>query len=66
MGREKCNTVIEQFPNFQSVFEDWKGGQNLKNVLVGKGTKEARLGKVLAGRIYRCLFSENGDEKVNP
>ena len=38
--------------------------RKLKNLLISRGTKEVKLGQVLANRIYRCLFTEDGSLPV--
>ena len=49
-----------RFPNYESLLADWRGAQELKQLSVARGTKEVKLGAILSGRTYKCLFSSNG------
>ena len=64
LGKEKCTAIAARFPNYEALLEDYRTGRQLKNVAVSRGVREIRLGAVLANRIYRCLFTEDGSASV--
>jgi hypothetical protein len=64
LGKEKCHAIALRFPTYETLLEDYTTRKELKNVLVSRGVKEAKLGPVLANRIYRCLFTADGSVSI--
>jgi hypothetical protein len=57
IGKDRVKAISEHFPSYEAVLADCKDKKSLKNLVVGRGVKGAKIGKAVADRIYKVFGS---------
>ena len=64
IGKDKVNSIVGDFCSYEKMSEDCESKKILKNLVVGRGLKGAKIGKSTADRIYKVFGSLNSKEKL--
>jgi hypothetical protein len=57
IGKDRVKAISEHFPSYEAVLIDFKNKKLLKNLVVGRGVKGAKIGRAVADRIYKVFSS---------
>ncbi len=57
IGKDRVKVISEHFSSYEAVLGDCKDKKSLKNLVVGRGVKGAKIGKAVADRIYKVFGS---------
>lgn len=57
IGKDRVKNIVEDYPCYEAVLGDCDSKKSLKNLVVGRGVKGAKIGKAIADRIYKVFGS---------
>ena len=64
IGKDRVKTLVDTFGTYEEILQDDQTVKKLKNLVVGRGVKGAKIGKAVAERIYKVFGYENPNEKL--
>jgi hypothetical protein len=64
IGKDRVKSVVEGFRTYEEVLQDEQEKNGLRNLVVGRGVKGAKIGKAIADRIYKVFGSIKHNEKL--